>query len=53
MKTKESDYIKAVKRADREYEIEEYGKLISTRPTKVHTSEKKYNRQKMKKMRYE
>lgn len=48
MKTKESDYVKAVKRADREFEIEEYGKLISTRPTKIHNSKKKYNRSKFK-----
>ena len=41
--TKE-DYIKAVKKADREREIEQHGKLISTRPTKTHQSKKIYNR---------
>ena len=42
--TKE-DYIKAVKKADREQEIAQHGKLISTRPTKTHQSKKVYNRQ--------
>lgn len=40
----EQDYIKAVKKADRELEIATYGKLISTRPAKTHTSKKVYSR---------
>ena len=40
----ESDYIKAIKKADREQEIEMHGKLISTRPTKTHKSKKAYSR---------
>lgn len=40
----QDDYIKAVKKADRELEIAQYGKLISTRPTKIHQSKKAYNR---------
>jgi hypothetical protein len=39
----EQDYIKAVKKADREREIEKHGKLISTRPTRVHKSIKAYD----------
>jgi hypothetical protein len=35
----------AVKKADREREIAQHGKLISTRPTKAHQSKKVYNRQ--------
>lgn len=38
------DYIKAVKKADRELEIAKYGKLISMRPTSIHKSKKAYNR---------
>lgn len=44
----EEEYIKAVKRADREHEIEQHGKLISTCPTRVHNSKKIYNRKKEK-----
>lgn len=40
----QKDYIKAVKKADREQEIALYGKQISMRPTKVHSSKKLYNR---------
>lgn len=45
----EKDYIKAVKKADREQEIEMHGKVISTRPTKAHKSKKAYDRAKEKK----
>ena len=38
------DYVNAVKKADREREIAEHGKLISTRPTKIKKSKKVYNR---------
>ena len=41
----EKDYIKAVRKADREREIEMYGKVISTRPSK---SKKSYDRAKEK-----
>lgn len=44
----EKDYIKAVRKADREQEIEMYGKVISTRPTKAHKSKKAYDRAKEK-----
>ena len=47
----EKDYIKAVKKADREREIELHGKVISTRPTKTHKSKKEYNRAKEKNKR--
>lgn len=47
----EKDYIKAVKKADREREIELHGKVISTRPTKTHNSKKEYNRAKEKNKR--
>ena len=40
----EKDYIKAVRKADREREIEMHGKVISTRPTKTHKSKKAYSR---------
>ncbi len=45
------DYVNAVKKADREREIAEHGKLISTRPTKIQKSKKAYNRQENKKIR--
>ena len=44
----EKDYIKAVRKADREQEIEMHGKVISTRPTKAHNSKKAYDRSKEK-----
>ena len=40
----QDDYIKAVKKADREREIALHGKVISTRPTKTHQSKKAYSR---------
>ena len=46
----EKDYIKAVKKADREREIEMHGKAISTRPTKTHKSKKTYDRKKTKRI---
>lgn len=45
------DYVNAVKKADREREIAEHGKLVSTRPTKIKKSKKVYNRQENKKIR--
>ena len=49
-KITEKDYLKAVKKADREREIAEHGKLISTMPTKTHKSKREYNRAKSKKI---
>lgn len=43
----EMDYIKAVRRADREREIAQHGKLISTRPSRTHRSRKVYDRKRM------
>ena len=44
----EKDYIKAVRKADREREIEMYGKVISIKPSKIHESKKAYDRAKEK-----
>lgn len=44
------DYIKAVKKADREREILRHGKVISLRPTKVHNPKNEYKRSKSKKI---
>lgn len=49
----EKDYIKAVKKADREREISTHGKMISTRPTKVHNSKNVYNRSQSKKINFD
>lgn len=46
----EQDYIKACKRAVREFEISTYGKVISLRPSKAHTSKMAYKRSKNKKI---
>ena len=43
-----NDYLKAIKKADREYEIALYGKQISFQSTRVHKSKKVYDRNKMK-----
>ena len=43
-KLKPFDYLNAVKKADREREILEHGKQISTRPERVVKSKKIYNR---------
>ncbi|MCQ2973986.1 MAG: hypothetical protein MJ211_04175 [Bacteroidales bacterium] len=45
-KTKDSvnQYLNAIKKADRELEIQLHGKLISTRPTRVAKSKKIYSR---------
>ena len=40
--------IKARLKADREKEIEQYGKQVSMRPSKVHKSKKDYDRKKNK-----
>ena len=44
----EKDYIKAVRKADREREIEMYGKDISIKPSKIHKSKKAYDKAKEK-----
>ncbi len=36
--------LKALLKADREKEIEQYGKQVSMRPSKVHKSKKDYDR---------
>ena len=46
----EEDYIKAVRTADREREIEMHGKVISIKPPKTHKSEKAYDRKKNKRI---
>ena len=47
-KITEKDYILAVKKAERELEIELHGKQISTRPTRIHKSKKIYDRKRNK-----
>ena len=38
--------VKSLHKADREKEIEQYGKQVSMRPSKVHKSKKDYDRKK-------
>ena len=52
-KISQTDYIKAVKKADREIEIAKYGKLISMRPTSIHKSKKAYDRKRNKKITFD
>ena len=40
--------VKALLKADRDREIEQYGKQVSLRPSKVHKSKKDYDRKKNK-----
>ena len=40
--------VKALLKADREKEIEQYGKQVSMRPSKVHKSKRDYDRKKNK-----
>lgn len=47
-KKKQFSNLKARLKADREKEIEQYGKQVSMRPTKVHKSKKDYDRKKNK-----
>ncbi|MBO7495048.1 MAG: hypothetical protein J6T98_00730 [Salinivirgaceae bacterium] len=42
------DYLNAVKKADREREIAQHGKLISTRPLRIVKSKKVYDRNRKK-----
>ena len=48
----EQDYIKGVKRANRELEITLFGKQVSMRGAISHKSKKDYNRQQMKKIEW-
>ena len=43
-RVRKKSVIKAVKAVDRQLEIEKFGKLISTRPTRIAKSKKKYDR---------
>lgn len=43
-KIKHPDFLSAVKKADREREIEAHGKLISTRPERIVKNKKIYTR---------
>lgn len=47
-KKKQFNSVKALLKADREKEIEQYGKQVSMRPSKVHKSKKDYDRKKNK-----
>ena len=47
-KKKQFSNLKARLKADREKEIEQYGKQVSMRPAKVHKSKKDYDRKKNK-----
>lgn len=47
-KKKQFSSVKALLKADREKEIEQYGKQVSMRPSKVHKSKKDYDRKKNK-----
>ena len=47
-KKKQFNSVKALLKADREKEIEQYGKQVSMRPSKVHKSKKDYDRRKNK-----
>ena len=43
-KKKQFSSLKSLLKADREKEIEQYGKQVSMRPSKVHKSKKDYDR---------
>ena len=45
-KKKQFSNLKALLKADREKEIEQYGKQVSMRPSRVHKSKKDYDRKK-------
>ena len=48
LKKQKFSSVKALLKVDREKEIEQYGKQISMRPSKVHKSKKDYDRRKNK-----
>ena len=47
-KKKQFSNLKSLLKADREKEIEQYGKQVSLRPSRVHKSKKDYDRKKNK-----
>ena len=47
-KKKQFSHLKSLLKADREKEIEQYGKQVSMRPSRVHKSKKDYDRKKNK-----
>ena len=47
-KKKQFSSVKALLKADREKEIEQYGKQVSLRPSRVHKTKKDYDRKKNK-----
>ena len=47
-KKKQFNSVKALLKADREKEIEQYGKQVSMRPSRVHKSKKDYDRKRNK-----
>ena len=47
-KKKQFSNLEALLKADREKEIEQYGKQVSMRPSKVHKSKKDYDRKRNK-----
>lgn len=47
-KKRQFSSVKALLKADREKEIEQYGKQVSMRPSRVHKSKKDYDRKKNK-----
>jgi hypothetical protein len=47
-KKRQFSSVKALLKADREKEIEQYGKQVSMRPSKVHKSKKDYDRKRNK-----
>lgn len=49
MKQKKLTNFSFAQEARRKQEIEQYGRILSLRPSSVHKSKKDYNRQKMKK----
>ena len=51
-KITEEDYIKGVKKANRELEIAMFGKQVSMRGAVSHKSKKDYNRQRYKKIEW-
>ena len=53
MKITQMDYITAVKKADREFEIATFGRQISMRGGITHKSKKAYDRNKMKRVRWD
>lgn len=50
---KKKNNIKLAEKARRDNELQEYGKLLSLRPGKVHKSKKDYNRKESKKIKEE